>query len=84
LDIKVVNCITGPVITITVQKGGYPMILKVFKSVGDSLSIANAYTLLMSLYSKEVYPAQKAAGSLGGAVNGGTIVLIRGDYVRVR
>lgn len=60
------------------------MILKVFKNVGDSLSIAHAYTSLMSLYSNQVYPAQKAAGSLGGAVNGGTIVLIKGNYVRVK
>lgn len=40
------------------------MILQVFKSVGSTLSIANAYTSLISLYSNESYPTKKAAGSL--------------------
>jgi hypothetical protein len=51
------------------------MILQVFKSVGSTLSIADAYTALISLYSNQIYPTKKAAGSLGGAVNGGTIIL---------
>ena len=50
------------------------MILRVFKRVGSTLSIANAYTALISLYSNQSYPTKKAAGSLGGAVNGGTII----------
>lgn len=60
------------------------MILQVFKSVGSTLSIANAYTALISLYSNQIYPTKKAAGSLGGAVNGGTIILKNGYYMRVR
>lgn len=60
------------------------MILNVFKSIGSTLSIANAYTSLISLYSNQVYPSKKAAGSLGGAVNGGTIILRNGYYMRVR
>lgn len=60
------------------------MILNVFKSIGSTLSIADAYTSLISLYSNQVYPAKKAAGCLGGAVNGGTIILRNGYYVRVR
>lgn len=60
------------------------MILQVFKSVGSTLSIANAYTALISLYSNQSYPTKKAAGSLGGAVNGGTIILKNGYYTRVR
>jgi len=60
------------------------MILNVFKNIGSTLSIADAYTSLISLYSNQVYPAKKAAGTLGGAVNGGTIILRNGYYVRVR
>ena len=60
------------------------MILQVFKSVGCTLSIADAYTALLSLYSNQSYPTKKAAGSLGGSVNGGTIILKNGYYKRVR
>jgi hypothetical protein len=61
------------------------MILQVFKSVGSTLSVAEAYTALISLYSNQIYPTKKAAGSLGGAVNGGTITLKKdGYYMRVR
>ena len=59
------------------------MILQVFKSVGNTLSIADAYTALISLYSNQIYPTKKAAGSLGGAVNGGTSILKNGYYMRV-
>jgi hypothetical protein len=59
------------------------MILQVFKNVGSTLSIADAYTALISVYSNQIYPTKKAAGSLG-AVNGGTIILKNGCYVRVR
>ena len=34
--------------------------------------------------SNQIYPTKKAAGSLGGAVNGGTIILKNGYYMRVR
>jgi len=44
------------------------MILQVFKSVGSTFSIADAYTALISLYSNQIYTTKKAAGSLGGAV----------------
>lgn len=60
------------------------MILQVFNKVGSTMSIADAYTALISLYSNRLYPMKKAAGSLGGAVNGGTIKLNNGYYVRVR
>ena len=43
------------------------MILQVFKSIGCILSIADAYTALLSLYSNQIYPMKKASGSLGGA-----------------
>ena len=60
------------------------MIWKVFKSVGYTLSIADAYTALLSLYSNQIYPMKKASGSLGGAVNGGTIILKNAYYTRAR
>jgi len=60
------------------------MILQVFRNVGDVLSVSAAYVALISLYSNQLYPERKAAGSLGGAVYGGTIVLTNGNYVRVR
>lgn len=60
------------------------MILQVFKSVGCTLSIADAYTELLSLYSNQIYPMKEVAASLGGAVNGGTIILKNGYYMRVR
>ena len=60
------------------------MVLQVFKNVGSTLSIADAYNALVLLYSMEGYPKQKAAGSLGGAVNGGTLILKDGYYIRIR
>lgn len=60
------------------------MILKVFTRIGTTLSIANAYTALISLYSNQSYPSQKAAGSLGGAVTRGRIRLENGFYTRIR
>lgn len=60
------------------------MILQVFKNVGCMLSIVDAYTVLLSLYSNQIYLMKKAAGSLGGAVSGGSIILKNGYYTRVR
>lgn len=60
------------------------MILQVFKNVGDTLPIADVYTRLIGLYSRQLFPKKKAAGSIGGAVNGGTIILKNGYYERVR
>lgn len=61
------------------------MILKVFKKVGDLLSVADAYRELMRLWINDPYARNKAAGSLGGAANGGTIVLdSNGYYERIR
>lgn len=60
------------------------MILQVFRNVGDVLSVSAAYVTLISLYSNQLYPERKAAGSLGGAVNSGTIVLTNRNYVRVK
>lgn len=60
------------------------MILHVFFRIGTRLSIAEAYSQLIALYSGQAYAKHKAAGSLGGAVNGGTIVLHNGYYTRVK
>ena len=62
------------------------MILKVFLSVGSTLSYAGAYAQLVSLYAGTgtPYAKNKAAGSLGGAVNAGTIELRNGMYCRVK
>ncbi len=60
------------------------MILQVFKNIGDRLLIADAYTSMIAVYSGQLYPKKKAAGSIGGAVNGGTIILRNGYYERVK
>lgn len=60
------------------------MILKAFQNVGDSFSIADAYALLIALYSNSPHSKEKAAGSLGGAVNGGTLIRNGNIYTRVR
>lgn len=60
------------------------MILKVFPNVRDCLSVSDAYNQLISLYGNDPYRKNKAAGSLGGAVNGKTIVLRKGFYERIR
>ena len=51
------------------------MILNVFTRIGVRLSVANAYQQLIALNPNDPYAKHKAAGSLGGAVNGGTITL---------
>ena len=50
------------------------MILNIFPQVGDTLSIACAYSRLISLYNGQAYPENKAAGSLGGSVANGVPV----------
>jgi len=61
------------------------MILSVFKNIGDRLSAADAYQILLQLYANDLYARNKASGSLGGAVNGGTILLDNnGYYERIR
>ena len=61
------------------------MILNVFTRIGVRLSVADAYQQLIALNPNDPYAKNKAAGSLGGAVNGGTIVLHRhGYYERIR
>lgn len=61
------------------------MILQVFSHVGTTLKVQAAFQYLLNLYGNELYPQQKAAGSLGGAVNGGTIILhSNGYYERIR
>lgn len=61
------------------------MILKVFPKVGMQLTVYEAYHRLERLFGSEIYPSKKAAGSLGGAVNGGTIALnSHGLYERMR
>lgn len=46
------------------------MILNVFTRIGVRLSVANAYQQLIALNPNDPYAKHKAAGSLGGAVNG--------------
>ena len=61
------------------------MILKVFTRIGVRLSIADAYQQLIALIPNVPYAKNKAAGSLGGAVNGETITLHKnGYYERIR
>lgn len=60
------------------------MIVKVFQNIGDRLTTASAYKALLALYADEIYPHAKAAGSLGGAVRSGFIVLNGNMYERVR
>lgn len=60
------------------------MILKVFLSVGDTMSIADAYIGLIALNPDDPYAKAKAAGSLGGAMNAGTLVRKGSFYTRVR
>lgn len=60
------------------------MILQVFKNIGDKLSIADTYASMIAVYSGQLYPEKKAAGSIGGAVNGKTIILRNGYYERVK
>lgn len=60
------------------------MILQVFKNIGDRLLIADSYARMIAVYSGQLYPEKKAAGSIGGAVNGGTIFLRNGYYERVK
>lgn len=60
------------------------MILNVFTNVGDTLSIAIAYSRLIALYGSDPYAKKKAAASLGGSVNGGTLVRVGNFYIRIR
>lgn len=60
------------------------MILKVFPKIGVQRSIADAYSSLIDCYSNAGYAEKKAAGSLGGAVNGHTIELKNGIYTRIK
>lgn len=60
------------------------MILKVFEKVGDSISKETAYLRLIKLNKNSPYSKAKAAGSLGGSVNGGTLVREGNFYTRVR
>ncbi len=61
-------------------------ILLVFPVVGTTLTIQTAFDQLRLAYTAAgvACPSAKAAGSIGGAVNGGTIVRRNGSYIRVR
>lgn len=50
------------------------MILKVFTSVGMMMTKQAVYAALRARYATSRYPDKKAAGSLGGAVHGGTLL----------
>jgi len=60
------------------------MILTVFVTIGMRLSIADAYSQLITHYAGQAYAKQKAAGSLGGSVHNGIIALRKGYYIRLR
>lgn len=61
------------------------MILSVFPSIGVQLIVSDAYQQLIALNPNNSYAKNKAAGALGGAVNGGTIHLNgNGYYERLR
>lgn len=60
------------------------MILNVFKNIGYSFTIADAYRELIALNPNDPYAKEKAAGSLGGAINGGTLMRSNNIYIRVR
>lgn len=61
------------------------MILSIFERVGDRFTAAEAYQGLMSRWANDPFARNKAAGSLGGAVHGGTILLDEnGYYERMR
>lgn len=60
------------------------MILSVFTQVGDTYSVAQAYALLIQQWPNDPYARQKAAGSLGGAVHGRTLIRVGNVYTRVR
>lgn len=60
------------------------MIINVFPRIGIRMTIADAYLQLISLNPNDPYRREKAAGSLGGAVNGGTIVRNGNYYIRIR
>lgn len=59
-------------------------ILKVFKNVGDELEVREAYKQLKYVFKGEPYSDKKALGSLGGAVNGKTIIRSGNKYQRIR
>lgn len=61
------------------------MINRVFTRVGQKISIADTYRDLQNLIPNDPYKAQKAAGSIGGAVKNGFIKLnSNGMYERMR
>lgn len=61
------------------------MILSVFTSIGVRLLVSDAYQQLILINPNDAYTRYKAAGALGGAVNGGTIILDEnGYYERIR
>lgn len=59
------------------------MTLSVFVNIGDRMSVAEAYHKLIALFSGRPC-SENRAGSLGGAVYGGTIILKNGFYERIR
>lgn len=59
-------------------------ILKVFKNVGDELEVSEAYKKLKLVFQGELYSDKKALGSLGGALNGKTIIRSGNKYLRIR
>ena len=63
------------------------LITQVFPHVGMKLSIADTYANLQSVVvnKNKKYKKQIAAGSIGGAVNSGFIVLLKNRmYMRTR
>lgn len=60
------------------------MILVAFPQVGSSLTVAAAFATLISLYAKQPYAEKKAAGSLGGSIAQGVLVLHNACCIRER
>ena len=63
------------------------MITQIFSQIGDTLTVGVAYSSLISLYNGQgqAYPTKKAAGSLGGSVTQGVLILNNnGTYTRIK
>lgn len=60
------------------------LILRVFTTVGQEMTKDEAIAKLKEEIANDPNKEQKAAGSLGGAVNGGTLIRIGDKYKRVK
>jgi len=58
------------------------MITAVFKYKGQTMTVAEAFRALIALNPTDKYNKQKAAGSLGGAMNSGFLKRYGNTYIR--